>query len=99
MQAYGRGWKHWLTTTNHKEVGILYLVTSIAFFLVGGVFALMMRTQLALPGNEIFTGDTYNQLVTMHGLVMIFFFLSPFAFAFGNYFVPIQMRKRPGRSK
>src|SRR5438874_1055063 len=90
-EPYGKGWKHWLSTTNHKEVGILYLVTSMAFFLVGGAFALMMRTQLALPGNQIFVGDTYNQLVTMHGLVMIFFFLSPFAFAFGNYFVPIQI--------
>ncbi|HEX2022066.1 MAG TPA: cbb3-type cytochrome c oxidase subunit I [Candidatus Thermoplasmatota archaeon] len=85
------GWRRWLSTTNHKEVGILYLVTSLAFFIVGGVFALLMRTQLATANNDFLEPDTYNQLVTMHGLVMIFFFLSPFAFAFGNYFVPIQI--------
>ena len=92
--AYGRGWKHWLSTTNHKEVGILYLVTSIFFFAVGGLLALLMRTQLATGGQMLFGEDTaelYNQFVTMHGIVMIFFFLSPFAFAFGNYFVPIQL--------
>ena len=92
--AYGRGWKHWLSTTNHKEVGILYLVTSLFFFLVGGLFALLMRTQLASAGQTVFgenTAELYNQFVTMHGIVMIFFFLSPFAFAFGNYFVPIQL--------
>ncbi|MFA5862274.1 MAG: cbb3-type cytochrome c oxidase subunit I, partial [Candidatus Thermoplasmatota archaeon] len=92
--AYGKGWKHWLSTTNHKEVGILYLITSLVFFLVGGTFALMLRTQLAAAGNTLFVGETYNQLVTMHGLVMIFFFLSPFAFAFGNYFMPIQIGAR-----
>lgn len=88
---YGKGWKHWLSTTNHKEVGILYLVTSILFFVVGGIFALLMRIQLASAGNTFVEPETYNQLVTMHGLVMIFFFLSPFAFAFGNFFVPIQI--------
>ena len=88
------GWKRWLSTTNHKEVGILYLYTSIAFFVIGGIFALLMRTQLAQANQAIFgenTAEIYNQLVTMHGLVMVFFFLSPFAFAFGNYFVPIQI--------
>jgi cytochrome c oxidase subunit I+III len=88
---YGSGWKHWLSTTNHKEVGILYLVTSLLFFCVGGLFALLMRTQLATAQNTFLEAETYNQLVTMHGLVMIFFFLSPFAFAFGNYFMPIQI--------
>ena len=92
--AYGKGWKHWLSTTNHKEVGILYLVTSLFFFLVGGLFALLMRAQLATSGQMLYgenTPELYNQFVTMHGIVMIFFFLSPFAFAFGNYFVPIQL--------
>ena len=88
------GWKKWLSTTNHKEVGILYLWTSIAFFVIGGLLALLMRTQLARADQAIFgdnTAEVYNQLVTMHGIVMIIFFLSPFAFSFGNYIVPIQL--------
>lgn len=88
--GYG-GWRKWASTTNHKEVGILYLWTSLAFFVIGGIFALLMRTQLAVANNDFIGAETYNQLVTMHGLVMIFFFLSPFAFAFGNYFMPIQI--------
>ncbi|HUR68454.1 MAG TPA: cbb3-type cytochrome c oxidase subunit I [Candidatus Thermoplasmatota archaeon] len=93
MSEYN-GMKKWLSTTNHKEVGILYLWTSIIFFVIGGLFALVMRTQLAQPDQAIFgdrTAEIYNQLVTMHGIVMIIFFLSPFAFAFGNYIVPIQI--------
>lgn len=93
MSAH-KGLRHWLSTTNHKDVGILYLWTSIAFFVIGGIMALLMRTQLAQPGQELLGGQTaevYNQLVTMHGIVMIIFFLSPFAFAFGNYIVPIQI--------
>jgi cytochrome c oxidase subunit I+III len=89
--AYGGGWKHWLSTTNHKEVGILYLITSLAFFVIGGIFALVMRTQLFTSNNAWLDGETYNQMVTMHGIVMIIFFLSPFAFSFGNYFMPIQI--------
>lgn len=93
--AYGhKGIKHWLSTTNHKDVGILYLWTSLAFFVIGGIMALLMRTQLARADQAIFgdaTAELYNQLVTMHGIVMIIFFLSPFAFAFGNYIVPIQL--------
>jgi len=89
-----KGLKHWLSTTNHKDVGILYLWTSLAFFVIGGIMALVMRTQLATADQAIFgdqTAEIYNQLVTMHGIVMIIFFLSPFAFAFGNYIVPIQL--------
>ena len=94
MSYAHKGWKHWLSTTNHKDVGILYLWTSIAFFVIGGLMALLMRTQLATADQAIFgdkTAEIYNQLVTMHGIVMIIFFLSPFAFAFGNYIVPIQL--------
>ena len=93
MSEYN-GAKKWLSTTNHKEVGILYLWTSIAFFLIGGLMALLMRMQLATADQALFgdkTAEIYNQLVTMHGIVMIIFFLSPFAFAFGNYIVPIQI--------
>ncbi len=88
------GWKRWITTTDHKDVGILYLVTSLAFFLVGGVLALLVRAQLSRPGLTLLAPDPYNQVVTMHGAVMVLFFLSPFAFALGNYFVPLQIGAR-----
>ncbi|MCL4346450.1 MAG: cbb3-type cytochrome c oxidase subunit I [Candidatus Thermoplasmatota archaeon] len=83
--------KRWLFTTNHKDVGVLYLITSLAFFFVGGSFALLMRTQLYYPGNTFLNAYYYNQLVTSHGLIMVFWFISAFAFAFANYVVPIQI--------
>ena len=83
--------KKWLFTTNHKEVGILYLITSFVFLFIAGAFAEMMRTQLFRPGNTFLNAVEYNQLVTVHGLLMILFFISPLGFAFANYFVPIQI--------
>ena len=92
-------WKRWLTTTNHKDVGILYLVTSLLFFVAAGIMALLIRTQLAVPrganpSNSIVSQSQYTQLVTTHGLLMILWFLSPFAFAFANYFIPLQIGAR-----
>src|SRR2546428_6841956 len=90
-------WKRWLTTTNQKDVGILYLVTSLLFFVTAGIMALFIRTQLAVPrgtSNSIVTQLQYTQLVTTHGLLMILWFLSPFAFAFANYFIPLQIGAR-----
>jgi len=95
--ATSPAWKRWLTTTNHKDVGILYLVTSLIFFVTAGVMALFIRTQLAVPrgtSNSIVTQSQYTQLVTTHGLLMILWFLSPFAFAFANYFIPLQIGAR-----
>ena len=84
--------RKWLFTTDHKEVGILYFVTSIWFLLIGGVLALLMRTQLAFPAPWSFlTADTYNQAVSMHGLIMVLMFLSPMGSAFANYFIPLQI--------
>ncbi|MEB3779277.1 MAG: cbb3-type cytochrome c oxidase subunit I [Desulfurococcales archaeon] len=83
--------KRWLMTTNHKDVGILYLVTSLYFFIVAGTLALLMRLQLAVPENNFLTAGRYNEAVTNHGLLMVFWFLSPLGFAFANYFVPIQI--------
>ena len=62
----------WLKTTDHKKIGILYLINSFSFFAVGGVFALLMRTELARPGTQIFPPHAYNQLFTLHGTLMIF---------------------------
>lgn len=88
---FAKSIKRWLFTTNHKDVGILYLITSLAFFFVGGSFALLMRTQLYYPNNTFLNAYYYNQLVTSHGLIMVFWFISAFAFAFANYIVPIQI--------
>src|SRR2546430_816603 len=86
--------RRWLFTTNHKEVGILYLVTSLFFFVAAGLLALTMRTQLSVPDNHVLTETLYNQFVTVHGLLMIFWVLSPFAFGFANYIIPLQIGAR-----
>ena len=84
----------WLFTTNHKEIGILYVVTSLVFFVLAGLLALSMRSQLSTPDNHILTADLYNQFVTVHGLLMVFWVLSPFAFGFANYMIPLQIGAR-----
>lgn len=86
--------KRWLYTTNHKDIGILYIITSLFFFVAAGLLALTMRTQLSIPDNNILTLGIYNQFVTVHGLLMIFWVLSPFAFGFANYVIPLQIGAR-----
>jgi len=86
--------KRWLFTTNHKDVGILYLFTSLYFFVAAGLLALTFRTQLALPSNTFLQPDEYNQAVTTHGLLMLLWVLTPLGAAFANYFVPIQIGAR-----
>lgn len=83
--------REWLTTTNHKRVGILYLVTSIYFLIVGGTLAELVRVQLAVPNNTLLGSFQYGQTVTLHGLIMILWFLSPLGVALANYFVPLQI--------
>jgi cytochrome c oxidase subunit I+III len=83
--------RRWLVTTNHKDVGILYVVTSLFFLIFGGVLAMLIRLQLLEPGGTILSDMAYNQAVTIHGLLMVFWFLSPFAFGFANYVVPLQI--------
>ncbi|WP_224447774.1 cbb3-type cytochrome c oxidase subunit I [Haloprofundus salilacus] len=86
--------RRWLVTTNHKDVGILYVVTSLFFLLLGGTLALLIRVQLWAPravGETILSPVAYNQAVSAHGLLMVFWFLSPFAFGFANYVVPLQL--------
>ncbi|HWV83969.1 MAG TPA: cytochrome c oxidase subunit I [Capillimicrobium sp.] len=84
----------WLTTTDHKKIGILYLVTTFAFFLIGGVEALMMRLQLGTAENTLLDPSTFNALFTMHGTTMIFLFVVPIMAGFGNYFVPLMIGAR-----
>src|SRR5438552_15158648 len=80
--------KRWLFTTNHKDVGILYLFTSLYFFVAAGLLALTFRTQLSLPSNTFLQPDEYNQAVTTHGLLMLLWVLTPHRTALANYFVP-----------
>ncbi|NHN47151.1 cytochrome C oxidase subunit I [Halostella sp. JP-L12] len=83
--------KRWLITTNHKDVGILYIVTSLFFLVFGGTLALLMRVELLSATQTIIAPGAYNEAVTAHGLIMVFFFISPFAFGFANYVVPLQI--------
>ena len=86
------GIKSWLLTLDHKRIGILYLVTTTAFFMIGGVFASLIRLELLTPQGDVFESDTYNKLFTMHGVAMIFFFLIPSVPAvLGNFVLPIQI--------
>jgi cytochrome c oxidase subunit 1 len=84
----------WVMTVDHKRIGILYLVSAAAFFLIGGLEALLMRLQLALPENKFLGPDMYNQVFTMHGTTMIFLAVMPFAAGFGNYLVPLMIGAR-----
>src|SRR4051794_16560850 len=81
----------WVTTTDHKKIGILYMTTAFTFFLLGGIMALFIRTELAAPGLQVLQPETYNQLFTMHGITMIFLFMMPMLTGFGNYIVPLQI--------
>jgi cytochrome c oxidase subunit I len=89
-----KAWIDWVTTVDHKKIGILYMVTAFVFFLVGGVEALLMRIQLGAPDNTFLTPEKYNQLFTMHGTTMIFLFVVPMMAGFGNYFVPLMIGAR-----
>ncbi|HEY8769456.1 MAG TPA: cytochrome c oxidase subunit I [Thermoleophilaceae bacterium] len=89
-----RGWLDWLTTTDHKKIGILYLFATFGFFIIGGAEALIMRLQLFQPNNTLVTPETYNALVTMHGTTMIFLFIVPVLAGFANYFVPLMIGAR-----
>ncbi|MDQ0364821.1 aa3-type cytochrome oxidase subunit I [Catenuloplanes indicus] len=80
-----------LRTTDAKQIGIMYLVTSFVFFMLGGLMALIMRAELARPEMQFLSPEQYNQLFTMHGTIMLLFFATPVVFAFANYVVPIQI--------
>src|SRR5258708_26946121 len=90
-----RGVGAWLTTTDHKKIGILYIVSTFVFFVLGGLAALLVRTQLALPESRPLDPELYNQIFTMHATVMIFLFIIPFGIGgLGHYFVPLMIGAR-----
>jgi cytochrome c oxidase subunit 1 len=88
------GWKSWLTTVDHKKIGIMYGVSAMFFFVIGGAEALLIRLQLATPNGSLLSPDVYNQVFTMHGVTMIFLVIMPLAAAFANYLLPLQIGAR-----
>src|SRR6202795_1768504 len=97
-QTEARPWvdelHQWLTTVDHKRLGILYIVSSLLFLAVGGVEALIIRIQLIHPHNNFVSPEVFNQMFTMHGITMIFFVIMPMLFGFANYLVPLMIGAR-----
>jgi cytochrome c oxidase subunit I len=89
-----KGWTSWITTVDHKRIGILYLYTTFVFFILGGVEALLIRVQLGLPENTFVSPEKYNALFTMHGTTMVFLFVIPIMAGFANYVVPLMIGAR-----
>ena len=88
----GYGLKSWLLTKDHKRIALLYLWSVTAFFALGGFFALLIRLELLTPAADLVQPDTYNKLFTMHGVIMVFFFLIPSIPAtLGNFLIPIMV--------
>ena len=81
----------WVTSTDHKTIGLSYMVTAYLFFLSSGIMALIIRAELFEPGQQVVNTDNYNELFTMHGSIMLFLFAGPFAFGLANYVVPLQI--------
>ena len=94
VHSHATGAYGWFATVDHKRIGILYLLTALFFFAVGGGEALLMRLQLARPEAKILAPDTYNQMFTMHGTTMIFLVVMPTLVGFANYFVPLMIGAR-----
>ena len=86
------GLKSWLLTTDHKRIALLYLISITFFFFIGGAFAVLIRLELLTPAGDLVQAETYNKLFTMHGLMMVFFFLVPSIPAvLGNFLLPIML--------
>src|SRR5918992_2615424 len=88
------GFWSWITTVDHKRIGILYGITAFAFFLLGGSEALLIRLQLAQPEQEVVSAGTYNELFTTHGVTMVFLVVMPLSAAFFNYLIPLMIGAR-----
>ena len=88
----GYGWRSWLLTTDHKRIAILYLITITVFFSIGALFALLIRLELLTPQGDLVSSTMYNRMFTMHGVIMIFFFLIPsIPGVLGNFLVPLMI--------
>jgi heme/copper-type cytochrome/quinol oxidase subunit 1 len=84
----------WLTTVDHKKIGLMYIGYALIFLVIAGVEAMLMRIQLAIPNNHFVSPEVFNQLFTMHGTTMVFFVGMPILFGFGNYLVPLMIGAR-----
>ncbi len=93
-RKWGWLWREWLTTVDHKKIGIMYLIGAILMLFRGGVDALMMRTNLAMPNAPFISGEEYNEVFTTHGVIMIFFMAMPFIFALFNAVIPLMIGSR-----
>src|SRR5947209_13890703 len=85
------GWRRWVWATNHKDIGTMYLLFSLTMFMVGGVLALGIRSELFHPGLQFFNPHLFNQLTTMHGLIMVFGAIMPAFVGFANWMVPLMI--------
>jgi cytochrome c oxidase subunit 1 len=99
IRPYRADWRtgrvsSWVTTVDHKRIGILYIATALGFFVIGGLLALLMRAQLATPNEDFLTRDGYNQTVTLHGTTMVFLVVVPILAGFGNFLVPLMIGAR-----
>jgi cytochrome c oxidase subunit 1 len=99
VRPYRHDWRagrvsSWVTTVDHKRIGILYIWTALIFFVLGGVLALLMRAQLAAPEEDFLTKESYNQVLTMHGTTMVFLVVVPILAGIGNYLVPLMIGAR-----
>src|SRR2546429_1443753 len=88
------GFWSWFTTIDHKKIGIMYGTTALAFLVIGGVEALLLRLQLAGPNGNLLTASQYNELFTMHGTTMVFLMGMPLAVGVANYLIPLQIGAR-----
>src|ERR1700704_1603441 len=84
----------WVTTVDHKRIGLLYILFALVFLVIAGVEALVIRIQLMYPHNDVMSPQVFNRMFTMHGTTMIFFFAMPILFGFGNYLVPLMIGAR-----
>ncbi len=94
FKKWGYLWREWLTTVDHKRIGLMYMISALLMLFRGGVDAVMMRLQLSSPDNTFLDAQHYNEVFTTHGVVMIIFMAMPFIFAFMNYVVPLQIGAR-----
>src|SRR3954451_3341735 len=86
--------RSWITTVDHKRIGLLYLLVTMYFFLTGGLMALVIRLQLETASGTVVSAETYDRIFTMHGTTMVFLFVVPVMAAFGNYMVPLMIGAR-----
>src|SRR3954471_21837523 len=89
-----KGWRGWVTSVDHKRIGVMYGATAITFFLIGGMEALLIRLQLVHADGKILNAAQYNQVFTMHGVTMVFLVIMPLGAAFMNYLMPLQVGAR-----